>query len=71
MLQVPPLLAEAWARSVRTAILTDYPSLENQFGEVDFTKPQTAGIGRKRVADEPCSMSEEVAELRRKRARTS
>ncbi|KAJ7664413.1 S-adenosyl-L-methionine-dependent methyltransferase [Mycena polygramma] len=44
---VPPLLAEAWAWALRTAILTDYPSLEGQFREHNVESSAEKAISRK------------------------
>ncbi|KAJ7111282.1 S-adenosyl-L-methionine-dependent methyltransferase [Mycena epipterygia] len=50
---VPPLLAAAWANSLRKAILKDYPALEGTFGEAGaattptlYSRSDTAGHKR-------------------------
>jgi hypothetical protein len=66
LLQVPPLLAEAWARELRSAILTDYPELEDQFEDTKVRR--SLDTGPKRKADE----LEDFSEGRRtKRSRES
>ncbi|KAJ7287733.1 S-adenosyl-L-methionine-dependent methyltransferase [Mycena rebaudengoi] len=64
---VPPLLAEAWAREVRKALLKDYPELNDQFGGAEVTRTTsltslttTLESSNKRGAAEIDSDAEEV-----------
>ncbi|KAJ7666946.1 S-adenosyl-L-methionine-dependent methyltransferase [Mycena polygramma] len=56
---VPPLLAEAWAWKLRSAILTDYPALENRFADVQRTVEHGPLVHRKRKAEELHEMAED------------
>jgi hypothetical protein len=47
--QVPPLLAEAWAKEVRATIIGDYPELESQFNTAETSSGSSLG---KRCAEE-------------------
>ncbi|KAJ7469860.1 S-adenosyl-L-methionine-dependent methyltransferase [Mycena galericulata] len=63
---VPPLLAEAWARELRAAVLNDYPDMRHQFHEyaIPLTPPMgTADIRRADLEDLGLTSEEEEVEL--------